>query len=92
MPQLKVKMDLGAFTRPYTEDTSTRLLRLIDKHKIDVRIEICSQNRPSETTNETVMSTVTEGTLADKTTSLESDSLELEIQQLRRSKGVAPAK
>jgi len=83
----KVKTDLDSVTKPNYEDTSTRPPRTNDKEEIVVQIEIYSQNRPNETTNATVMSSVTDGTLANETpTSLESNNLQLETNPAAKEK------
>ena len=86
-PKIKVKTHLDSFTKPDSEDTSARPPRTTDKQEIVVRIEICPENRPNETTNATVMSSVTEGTLANETsTSLESNNLQLETNPAAKEK------
>ena len=85
-PNSKVKTDLDSFTKTDSEDTSTRQTPN-KKQEIVVRIEICSENRPKETTNATVMSSVTEGTLANETsTSLEHNNLALEENPAAKEK------
>ena len=86
-PKSKVKTDLDSFTTAPTLDTSTRPPRTNDKQEIVVRIEICPENRPDLTTNATVMSSATEGTLANETsTSLEHNNLPLEANSEAKEK------
>jgi len=86
-PKSKVKTDLDYVTNPNSEDASKRSPRTNDKQEIVVRIEIYSENRPNETTNATVMSSITEGALANETpTSLESNNLQLETNPAAKEK------